>query len=127
MVFKQSLTDGAALDPCLDTTSCRVEPSNDYRAQASRFWQDRRSTYTWAGPSDTGATQCLSGVTGPTQAAAGYTCGMPVLTSISLGAAALAMLVVVGQIALLGLSAGRGSGARGAKVNQANTQVVQST
>merc|ERR1712205_43835 len=32
IVFKASLTDGAALNPCLDTTTCRVEASNDYRA-----------------------------------------------------------------------------------------------
>jgi len=106
MVFKPSLADGAALDPCLDTTACRVEPSNDYRATASLFWQDRRSAHSWAGPSLSDGTQCSAGVTGPTQGAAGYVCGMPVLASVSLGAAGLALLLVVCQIAFFALRGG---------------------
>merc|ERR1712167_124048 len=58
-----------ALDPCLDTTSCRIEPSNDYRAAASIFWQDPRRLAYWAGPSADDATTCYEGVTGPTSEA----------------------------------------------------------
>lgn len=103
MVFKSSLPEGGALDPCLDTTVCRVEPSNDYRAAASLLWQDRGSKYQWGSQA---ATQCSVGVTGPTQAAAGYTCGMPVLTAVSLGAAGLAILLVVGQIGFYAIQCG---------------------
>jgi len=116
IVFKPSLAGGAALNPCLDTTACRTEPSNDYRAAASLAWQDRRGTYTWGGPPASAATTCSSGVTGPSQAGADYTCGITVLESVSLGAAGLAMLVVLCQIAYLALrQGGRPSAAASAK------------
>jgi len=102
MVFKASLTGGAELDPCLDTTACRVESSKDYRALASIFWQDPAGTrsLTPPAPVHSSATQCSSGVTGKTQAAMHYSCGVPVLTSVSYGAAGLALLLVAGSIYL---------------------------
>merc|ERR1712167_282762 len=81
IVFKASLSGGAALDPCFDTTSCRIEPSNDYRAAASIFWQDPRRLAYWAGPSADDATTCYEGVTGPTSEVMDYPTGATCPTS----------------------------------------------
>jgi len=107
MVFKASLTDGAEIDPCLDTTACRVESSKDYRALASIFWQDPAGTRSLTSAS---ATQCSSGVTGKTQSAMHYSCGVPVLTSFSYGAGGLALLLVAGSIMILAMKGSKPAG-----------------
>jgi carboxylesterase type B len=119
MVFKASLTNGATLDPCLDTTTCRVEASNDPRAAVSLFWQDPQGIRTWAVPWNS-ATQCTVGATGPTQSAMNYECGMPVLSIACIAAACGVLLLIVCWIAILAWQ-GRSFG------NRARTKTVAHT
>jgi hypothetical protein len=69
IVFKASYSGGAAVDPCIDTLACRVEPTNDYRAAEAGFWQDLRNLWHWFGPGPEDATVCTAGTSGPTMEA----------------------------------------------------------
>ena len=119
MVFKASLVNGATLDPCLDTTTCRVEASNDIRAAASMFWQDPSGGRTWAGPPASAATQCTVGATGPTQRAMNYTCGVPPLTIGCLAAGGAVLVLVLIWTVLLARKTGKpAQSSRSLKTNQ---------
>jgi len=72
MVFKASLTSGAQLDVCLDTTTCRVEASNDYRAKTAMFWQHTKTLKYADSLAINDAAMCVKGETGSTQLAMGY-------------------------------------------------------
>jgi len=95
-----------------DTTTCRTEVSSDYRAEASIFWQDHLNSATASHPASI-AGSCSSGVTGETQAAANYECGLPLLLRISIGLMATFGTLVLGTIAFLILKSAMSKGTAG--------------